>query len=322
MINLAEELKQVRFVAIAGHVRPDGDATGSCLGLYHYLKKNYPETDVRVYLENTPQAYSKVPGIDEVFHEVGENEAPDVFFCLDCADEKRLGGFAELKKRAKRVICIDHHVSNGGFADVNYIVPDASSTSELVFRLLDEEKMPVETAENLYMGLVHDTGVFRHSCTSPETMEIAATLMRKGIDAAGIINHTFYDKTYHQNQILGRALLESILLMDKKVIFSAIRQKEMDFYGVGPSDLDGIVQVLMSTADTEVAIFLYEVSPQTFKVSLRSREFVDVSTIAAYFGGGGHIRAAGCTMQGSIYDVVNNITLHIEKQLRQERDSD
>ncbi len=146
--------------------------------------------------------------------------------------------------------------------------------------------------------------------------------MRKGIDAAGIINRTFYDKTYHQNQILGRALLESILLMDKKVIFSAIRQKEMDFYGVGPSDLDGIVQVLMSTADTEAAIFLYEVSPQTFKVSLRSREFVDVSTIAAYFGGGGHIRAAGCTMQGSIYDVVNNITLHIEKQLRQERDSD
>ena len=78
----------------------------------------------------------------------------------------------------------------------------------------------------------------------------------------------------------------------------------------------------MSTADTEVAIFLYEVAPQTFKVSLRSREIVDVSTVAAYFGGGGHIRAAGCTMQGSIYDVVNNITLHIEKQLRQEKDSD
>ena len=175
--------------------------------------------------------------------------------------------------------------------------------------------MPFVSAEALYMGIVHDTGVFRHSCTSPETMEIAAKLMRKGIDCSKIINKTYYDKTYHQNQILGRALLESILLMDKKVIFSAVRQKEMNFYGVGPADLDGIVQVLMGTEGVEVAIFLYEISPQTYKVSLRSRDSVDVSTVASYFGGGGHVRAAGCMMQGSIYDVVNNLTLHIEEQL-------
>lgn len=198
---------------------------------------------------------------------------------------------------------------------MNEIAPEASSTSELVFKLLDEDKMPFESAEALYMGIVHDTGVFRHSCTSPETMEIAAKLMRKGIDCSKIINKTYYDKTYHQNQILGRALLESILLMDKKVIFSAVRQKEMNFYGVGPADLDGIVQVLMGTEGVEVAIFLYEISPQTYKVSLRSRESVDVSTVASYFGGGGHVRAAGCMMQGSIYDVVNNLTLHIEEQL-------
>lgn len=322
MMNLAEELKNVRTVAIAGHIRPDGDAIGSCLGLYHYLKKNYPEITAKVYLEQIPNAYQTIAGVDEVMHQAGTETEADLFFCLDCADEQRLGEFAVLCKHAKRTVCIDHHISNGGFADRNYIVPEASSTSELVFKILDEEKIPYESAVALYMGIAHDTGVFRHSCTSPETMEIAAKLMKKGIDCSTIINRTYYDKTYHQNQILGRALLESILLMDKKVIFSAIRQKEMDFYGVGPADLDGIVQILMSTAGTEVAIFLYETEPRTFKVSLRSRELVDVSVVASYFGGGGHIRAAGCTMQGSIYDVVNNLTLHIEEQLRQESNCD
>jgi phosphoesterase RecJ-like protein len=315
MINLAQELKSVQSVAIAGHVRPDGDAVGSCLGLYHYLKANYPDLEVRVYLEKEPAAYAIIDGVREICHDFDTQRQYDLFFCLDTADEKRLGGAARIARAAKRTVCIDHHVSNGGFADVNYIVPDASSTSELVFTLLDEEKIPYAAAQALYMGIVHDTGVFRHSCTSPETMEIAAKLMRSGIDCSRIINNTYYDKTYYQNQILGRALLESVLMMNGKVIFSAVRLKEMDFYGVTNSDLDGIVSQLMGTTGVEVAIFLHELEPQVYKVSLRSRQCVDVSTIAAYFGGGGHVRAAGCTMQGSIYDVINNLTLHIEQQL-------
>lgn len=322
MINLAEVLNNAKDVAIAGHVRPDGDAIGSCLGLYFYLKENFPDICTTVYLEQTPAAYRTVCGIDEIMHEAPADAAPDVFFCLDCSDTKRLGAFDELRRASKKTVCIDHHISNGGFCEENYIVPDASSTSELVFRLFDETKISVKSAEVLYMGIAHDTGVFRYSCTSPETMEAAAALMRKGIDCSAILGRTFYDKTYHQNQILGRALLESILLMDGKIIFSAIRQKEMSFYGVGPSDLDGIVQILMSTTGAETAIFLYETEPQTYKVSLRSKELVDVSVVASYFGGGGHVRAAGCTMQGSIYDVVNNLTFHIEEQLHQENNCD
>ena len=317
MINLAEALAVVKSVVIAGHLRPDGDATGSCLGLYHYLRKNYPEIEVTVYLEKIPAAYKVLSGVDEISHEIPKGKTYDLFFCLDCADEKRLGDAVAFCSNSGKTICVDHHISNGGFADENYIVPEASSTSELIVRILDEDKIPYEAAEALYMGIVHDTGVFRHSCTSPETLEIAAKLMRKGISSSKIINDTYYDKTYHQNQILGRALLESILVMGGKVIFSAVRLKDMDFYGVEPSDLDGIVQVMMSTKGTEVAIFLYETAPQVYKVSLRSRELIDVSEVAAYFGGGGHKRAAGCIMQGSIYDVVNNITLHVEKQFRQ-----
>jgi phosphoesterase RecJ-like protein len=315
MINLEQELEQVHTVAIAGHIRPDGDAVGSCLGLYHYLKKNYPALDVTVYLERTPEAYEIIPGIEQICHDFDQDTVHDVFFCLDCADEKRLGRAAVYQKRAGRTICVDHHISNAGFADTNYIVPDASSTSELIFTILDEEKLPIESAEALYMGIAHDTGVFRHSCTKPETMEIAARLMRKGIDTSRIVNETYFNKSYRQNQFLGRALLESILLMDGRVIFSAITLKMMDFYGITSSELDGIVQMLMSTSGVEVAIFLYEIEAQIYKVSLRSREKVDVSKIASFFGGGGHVRAAGCTMQGSIHDAVNNLTLFIEQQL-------
>ena len=322
MINLAMELENAKSVAIAGHIRPDGDAIGSCLGLYHYLKKNYPDIDVTVYMEEIPDAYALIAGVSEICHDFGQEKTFDVFFCMDCADEERLGKAAVYRNNAAKTICIDHHVSNGGFAEVNYIVPGASSTSELVFELLDEDKITLEAAEALYMGIAHDTGVFRHSSTTPETMEIAAKLMRKGVRFSKIINDTYYEKTYHQNQILGRALLESILVMDKKVIFSAVREKDMDFYGVTPSDMDGIVQTLMATAGTEVAIFMYEISPRTYKVSLRSKEIVDVSTVAAYFGGGGHVHAAGCTMQGSIYDVVNNITLHIVQQLQKVEELD
>lgn len=322
MINLAEELKDVKSIAIAGHIRPDGDAVGASLGLYHYLKKNYPDIETTVYLESVPDAYRIIPGVSEICHDFEQKKEHDLFFCLDCSDMKRLGAAAAYCVTAAKTICIDHHISNGGFAQINYIVPTASSTSELVFTILDEEKIPRESAEALYMGIAHDTGVFRHSCTSPETLEIAAKLMRKDIDCSKIINETYYEKTYHQKQILGRALLESILVMDKKVIFSAVRQKDMEFYGVEPSDLDGIVQELMGTAGVEVAIFIYEIAPREYKVSLRSKESVDVSVVAGYFGGGGHMRAAGCSMQGSIYDVVNNITLHIEQQMQKVEELD
>ena len=228
---------------------------------------------------------------------------------------KRLGFAGVLFENAKETFCIDHHVSNGAFADHNYIVPDASSSSELVYRLLDSKKIDKSIAEALYMGIAHDTGVFQYSCTSPETMEIAADLMRKGIDGSSIIDKTYYEKTYIQNQILGRALLESMLILDGKCIISVVRKKEMEFFQAVPADLEGIVSQLRQTKGVEVAMFLHELAPQEFKVSLRSRGEVDVSEIASYFGGGGHVRAAGVTMHGSSHDVINNITGRIVLQL-------
>ncbi len=314
-IILANILEGKTRAAISGHVRPDGDCIGSCLGLYLYLKEQYPHIRTDVYLEEIPGAYRMIKGTDEVKSQIPEGEVYDVFFCLDCGDKERLGFSAPLFEAAKETVCIDHHVSNEAFADQNHIVPNASSTSELVFTLLDKEKISKEAAEALYMGIVHDTGVFQYSCTSPETMEIAAELMRKGINGSEIIDKTYYEKTYVQNQILGRALLESMLIMDKRCIVSVIRQRSMEFFQAQPTDLEGIVSQLRQTKDVEVAIFLHEVEPQKYKVSLRSKNKVDVSVIAKHFGGGGHVRAAGVTMKGSSHDVINNITARIALQL-------
>lgn len=229
-----------------------------------------------------------------------EIRANDLFLCLDCGDQGRLGFSAPLFEQAAHTFCIDHHISNQSFAEENHIKPEASSTSELVYHLLNEDKISVSTAEALYLGIVHDTGVFQYSCTAPSTMRAAARLMEKGIDAPAIIQNTYYEKTYAQNQILGRAMLESILFMDGKCIASYFRQKTLEFYGVTPKDLDGIVSQLRNTKGVEVAIFMYEISPNEYKVSLRSSKDVDVSVIAQYFGGGGHKKAAGFTMTGSV----------------------
>lgn len=314
--KIATELENSTSVAIAGHIRPDGDCVGSCMGMYLYIKENYPQIrDVTVYLEPVGGSYDMIPDMGKIVSDFSEDKVYDLCIALDSGDTGRLGGAAKYLESAKRTVCIDHHISNRGYADINHIVPGASSTCELLYQLMEPEKISASVATALYMGIVSDTGVFQYSSTSPETMRIAADLMEKGIDFTRIVEETFFEKSYLQNQILGRALLESILLLDGKCIISAIKQKDMEFYGVTPMDLDGISSQLRNTKGVEVAIFLYESGVQEYKVSMRSSHIVDVSKIAVYFGGGGHVRAAGCTMQGSIYDVVNNLTKHIEKQL-------
>ncbi len=311
-------LKLADTIAIGGHVRPDGDCIGSCMGLCRYIKDNYSDKEVEVYLEEIPEKFKFMRETENVRHEILEGKRYDLFICLDCGDLERLGFSAPLFETARHTLCIDHHVSNPGFAQENHIVPDASSTSELVYYLLDKERVGLETAEALYVGLSHDTGVFQYSCTAPSTLRAAAELLEIGVDAPKLIRETFYEKSYAQHQVLGRALLESILFLDGKCIASYIREREMKFFGVDRSDLDGIASQLSNTKGVEVAIFMDEIRPNVYKVSLRSGELVDVSVIARYFGGGGHRRAAGFTLTGTPYDVINNLSRRIELQLEKE----
>ena len=193
----------------------------------------------------------------------------------------------------KRQACIDHHVSNNGFADVNHVRGEISSASEVLYGLLDSDKIDRSIAVPIYTGMAHDTGVFQYSSTTPETMRIAGELMKTGFDFSRIIDESFYQKTYLQNQVMGRVLAESILLQGGKCVVGYLKKREMDFYSVEGKDLEGIVSQLRLTAGVEVAIFIYEMQTQLFKVSLRSNGKVDVSKIAVFSVGGGHVRAAG-----------------------------
>lgn len=317
MIKLANELQNVKTVAISGHIRPDGDCVGSCLAVWNYIQDNYPDIEADVYLEQIVPKFRFLRGADRIKTEVGEAKTYDLFLSLDASDKERLGSAAVYFDSAVHTVCIDHHITNPGFAEKNWIVAEASSASELAWETMEESKISRYTAEALYMGIAHDTGVFQYSNTSPKTMQIAGSLIAKGIDFSRIVDDTFYKKTYVQNQILGRALVESILLLDGRVIVGRIRERDLDFYGATHADLDGIVSQLRVTEGVEVAIFLYETGNHEYKVSLRSNGPVDVSAVCAYFGGGGHVKAAGCTMHGTIYDVINNLTLHIEQQLKE-----
>ncbi|MDO4260501.1 MAG: bifunctional oligoribonuclease/PAP phosphatase NrnA [Eubacteriales bacterium] len=315
MMQLEKELQGVRTVAIAGHIRPDGDSVGACIGLWNYIRDNFPETEADIWLEKPDVKFSLLDGFGEIRQPDGEERSYDLFISVDCASLDRLGGALPYFEKAGRTICVDHHISNPGFAQENVILPDSSSTCEVLCGLMEPEKISGAAAAALYTGIAHDTGVFQYSCTSPATMRTAAMLMEKGIPYSRLLEETYYKKTYRQNQVMGKALLESMRLLDGRIIVSVMRKREMDFFGVTATDLDGIVSQLRLTEGVEVAIFLNQIGNMEYKVSLRSKELVDVSQVASYFGGGGHVRAAGVTMRGTFHDIINNLTLHIERQM-------
>ena len=319
-MNIFEEVKGAGSIGISGHIRPDGDCVGAVMGLYLFLKKVCPGAKVQVLLEKPADIFSCIKDVEEIHTDFTTDIACfDVFFALDTSKD-RMGEAEKYFDSAKKKINIDHHISNKGCGDVNDIVPDASSASELVYNAIsDKSLLDKEIAKALYIGIIHDTGVFQYSNTSPATLKAAADLISYGFDFPRLIDETFYEKTYVQNQILGRALLESIMFMDGRCVVSMIDRKTMKFYRARPEDLDGIVNQLRNTKGVECAIFMYQTDTLEYKVSLRSNGKVDVAKVAGFLGGGGHVRAAGVTMQGTFYDIINNLSARIEMQLKDKK---
>ncbi|MCI9336678.1 MAG: bifunctional oligoribonuclease/PAP phosphatase NrnA [Lachnospiraceae bacterium] len=313
--DLLEECGEAKRIGIAGHVRPDGDCVGACLGLWQYLVKCLPGTETKVFLEKPADIFNGIKGVGEICSDFPEEPPFDVFFVLDTSTD-RLGGAEKYFKAAGKTVNIDHHVSNAGGGQVNIIRPDMGSTCEMIYDLLDTQRLDRDMAMALYVGIIHDTGVFQYSNTTPETLEKGAKLIGYGFDFPNLILETFYQKTYVQAQVMGRALMESIRFLGGCCIVSSIDRKTMDFYNVEPKDLDGIVNQLRNIRGIDCAIFMYETGVLEYKVSMRSSEKVNVAQVAAYFGGGGHAKAAGCNMTGTFHDCVNNLSLHIENELK------
>ena len=234
---------------------------------------------------------------------------------LDCGDMDRFTPFVRYYETAKRTLCIDHHVSNKGFGDVCYVESDACSAAEAIFKLLDEKKINQQCAECLYTGIVHDTGVFKHSNTTRESMTIAGILIEKGARPSFVIDETFYKKTLTQNKLLGYALLNMKQFADGKITHTLLTKEDFDRFGASKMDTDGIVDQLRLTSGTEVAFFMYQAGEDNYKISLRANDIVNVSEIACSHGGGGHVKAAGCNMSGDPEKIVAEIVADIEKQL-------
>lgn len=318
MMDINRICEGKKSIALGTHIRPDGDAFGSSLGLYSYLKKSFPEARIDLYMIDPNPLFSFLPGFDELKTEPSD-EAYDLFIALDMGDKERLGKAKVLLENALETACIDHHLGYKGIAPEanSYVVEDASSTAELVYDLIGADAVDDDIAICIYTGIVCDTGVFQYSNTTQKTMEKAGYLLTFGFDHSRVISKAFYEKTYRQTLLLGRSLLESILLMDGRVIVSVISQRTLRFYNATSKDLEGIVSQMKHTKGVDVAIFMHETVTGEYKVSLRSNENIDVEVIARKLGGGGHERAAGLTMTGSSYDVINNVTAEVEKQYKE-----
>lgn len=315
MTGLREIAQGAKTILIAGHLRPDGDCVGAAAAAYLYLKKIYPEAQISAYVEKVPEVYRFLDPEHSIFVEKLPEGPVDLFLSLDSSSKDRLGEAERLFDTDGRTACIDHHVSNLGYARENFVEAGSSSACEVLYGLMEEELIDTRIAEAIYIGIIMDTGVFRYSNTSKKTMEIAGSLMEKGVPFWKYIDECFYQRTYTQTQLLGRTLLTSMRLMEGRVIVATVTRRMLEFYGAQTEDIEGIIDQLRVTKGVEVALLLQEIDDQQYKVSMRSNTFVDVSKIAVYFGGGGHVKAAGCTMRGSLHDVVNNITEHIEFQM-------
>lgn len=306
----------IHTVGIAGHVNPDGDCIGSTTALYQYLKNSFPELEIDLYLEMPKESLRFMKGVSASRQEADPEKVYDLFVTCDVSEINRIAVAGGLFERAKDTVCIDHHVSNPGFARVNHIVPDASSCAEVLTDLMDPKKIDRDTAVSLYTGIIHDSGVFQYSNTSPHTMRCAALLMEKGFNHNKLIDDSFNKRTYLQNRILGYALMKSKQEYEGKVITSSVTLEEMEKFGVTQQDLDMIVSQLRLTEGAEAAVFAYERVPKDFKVSLRSNAYLDVAEVAGVFGGGGHARAAGCSGTGTADEVIGRILPEIGKRLR------
>lgn len=292
---LMDAIAKADTVAIGGHVRPDGDCVGSCLALYNYMLDNFGMAP-DVYLEPIPESYQRVRGFDKVISDFSEDKSYDLFIVFDCSEKGRLGDAVKYFEQAKHTVCIDHHISQSTFADENQILSEASSASEVLYDFLDPDKISLETADCLYMGMMCDTGCFKYSCTSEKTMRIAGKLISIGVNTSKMMDEIFYQKTYKQNLLLGRCLLNSHLELDGKCIMCSVPLSLLDEYEAASSDLEGIIDQMRLTKGVEVAVLMTENKEGQWKLSLRSCEYVDVQKIVSVYGGGGHVHAAGATV--------------------------
>lgn len=312
---IKEALDNARSVVIFAHENPDGDAVGSALAFYKFVKDL--GKDVDVIIPNFPKIYQYLPWIDEIKTEVSR-EKYDVAVALDCGDIKRLDDPAETFNKSEMRINIDHHTSNGMFGDLNYVDPIAPAVSQIVTKMFQyyNYDMDIDVGTCLITGIITDTGGFQYESVTSETFMIASEFLESGVNIAKVYKKAM--NTISMEKFEARKLAQDRLefIENGQIAYTYMTKEDMERLHIVPADLEGIVENGRDIEGVEISIFIYE-TDKGFKGSLRSNEYVNVADICLLFNGGGHIRAAGCTMQYPLEECKEKLISEAKKFLKQ-----
>jgi phosphoesterase RecJ-like protein len=316
LVDAAGAVAAATSVALACHVNPDGDALGSMLALGIALRDMGKHVVASWGSEpfETPAAYAELPGLDLLVPASEFPVAPPLLVTFDTGSADRLGSLADRVPAADHVVVLDHHATNTGFGTVNVIDQTAAATAVMVVELLDHHGCPLtaDVAAPVYTGLVTDTGSFKYAATTPAVHELAARLLETGIAHDEISRQIWDTAPFGYVKLLGlvcaRAVLEPDEVGGLGLVWTAIGIEDLERFGLGLSDVEGVIDVVRTTREAEVAVVL-KTDPEDglLKVSTRSKGAVDVGAVCASFGGGGHRFAAGFTSDASLPDTMERL---------------
>ncbi len=313
-----------RFL-LSGHVRPDGDSVGAVTALALALQNMGKEPmlvfdgDAKRYTD----ILAKIPVLPE---DVPTSEAGRyfktgrdfVFVMLDCSDPERTGRAADTIMACSSSLSIDHHVTNREACDFAYCESETSSASEILYSLFRLADIPIDLdmANALFMGVAFDTGGFRHSNTSADTLNMAADLRKIGVDSSFMMNYLFYTVSLEEARCYAAAI-RNAKLYDNQTLIASLSLSDFARLGAKATSGEGIVGRLTEIEEAKVVIFLREIEQGTIRVNMRSKCDINVARIAGLFGGGGHVKAAGCTVNGPMQYVKEELLNAIDRQMEE-----
>jgi phosphoesterase RecJ-like protein len=291
-----------RFL-IACHENPEGDAIGSELALALALRK-MGKTATVLNADPVPSNLLFLPGAGTVvFAEDGSGY--DVAVVVDCGATERTGHVAQELRKCPLLVNIDHHRTNGDLGELSLVDPDAAATGLLIHRVLSAMgyEIGLDVATNIYVAILTDTGSFHYGSSSPEAFEVAGEMVRRGVDPWAVAEQVYETQSALRLRLLGRVLDSLEVSADGRVAFITTMRSDLREFSAGKDALEGFINYPRSIVGVEVAVSLREEEGDVFRVSFRSKGRVDVSAVAARFGGGGHRNAAGCSVPGPLADV-------------------
>ena len=308
-----------RFLVVS-HINPDGDAIGSTLAVGEILRLMGKQA-ILVNEGAIPGKFSILAGSDRIlnFTELGKESIPpfDAVIAVDCADFYRIGAVATCFPEHVPLLNIDHHPTNDGFGEVQFICDEAAATVELLYDLARHGGLAVDRAfaECIYTGLLTDTGGFRYSNTSPKVLKAAAELLAFGVEGHKLASAVLETITYAHINLLKRALASLSFAKGRKISWMTVTADDIRETGASPDDLDGLIQYPRNIEGVEVGILFKQLDDGAVKVGFRSAGKVNVAAVAQSFGGGGHLLASGCTMRGPLEQVIRRVVEKVGQTL-------